>query len=749
MALGRPERTVLDLRRSDLRCRDQFSAAFIHEGGHVTTISTSAGRVSPYDLRVRRDVCPVPDWQPIPADSETRARLRSKLRTRLTISSVFLGIALGAPRADASITRIEITRVESPTFEGASFGEVGQYEKIVGRAFGEVDPNDSRNRVIADIRLAPRNARGTVEYSTDIYILRPMDRSAGNQRMFFEINNRGNNLSFGLMNSAPTAVVNDPTSVADSGNGFLMRQGYTIVLSGWDAGVTPGDGRQTLSVPTVRNPDGSPVVGPALEEFVIDNSTTMTGVLTYPTATMDKSQASLTVRVHYSDPPIPVPSAEWEYVNFSTIRLLPAGTPFQQGRLYEFTYPATDPILVGIGFAATRDLAAFFRRATRDSDGNANPLAGNVQFIYSFCASQPCRFLRDFLHLGFNEDEQGQRVFDGMLHWIGGASGGFFNYRFAQPGRTHRQHIGRWYPERQFPFANQVLNDPITGKTDGRLRRCLANGTCPKIFEVNSANEYWVKGSSLLHTDTRGNDLPDPPNVRFYLFSSLPHNVGVGPTGPGICQQPRNPLVANAGLRALLVALDEWVSTGREPPASRVPRRADGTLVAPLPQAVAGFPTISGVLYHGLMSTGDLFDYGNVFEQGILTTLPPFLMGSPYPVFVPKTDSLGNDIAGIRLPEVAVPVATYTGWGVRAAAFGGDDLCDAAGAMIPLRRTQAERLAASDPRPSLEELYGDHWGYVLRVTRSALSLFDQRLLLWDDVYQIFLQGARSRVLLDE
>lgn len=491
------------------------------------------------------------------------------------------------------------------------------------------------------------------------------------------------------------------------------------------------------------------IVGPALEEFVIDNSTTTMSVLTYPAATVDKSQASLTVRVHYADARTPVASGDWEYVNASTIRLLPAGTQFQQGRLYEFKYPATGARLVGLGFAATRDLAAFFRWGTTDEAGNLNPLAADIQFVYTFCFSQPCRFMHDFLHLGFNEDEQGQRVFDGILNWVGGASGGFFNYRFAQPGRTHRQRIGRQYPERQFPFANQVIFDPITGKTDGRLRRCLASGTCPKIFEANSANEYWVKAGSLLHTDTRGNDLPDPPNVRFYLFSSLPHSAGIGPTGPGICQQPRNPLVANAGLRALLVALDEWVSAGKEPPASQVPRRGDGTLVASLPQNVMGFPIIPGVTYSGLMTTGDLFDYGTAFDQGILTTLPPLLLGSPYPAFVPKTDINGNDIAGIRLPEIAVPLATYTGWGVRASAFAGDDLCDAAGAMIPLRRTQGERTAAGDPRPALEELYGDHWGYVLRVARSSLDLYQQRFMSWDDVYRTFAEAAGSNVLLDQ
>jgi hypothetical protein len=268
------------------------------------------------------------------------------------------------------------------------------------------------------------------------------------------------------------------------------------------------------------------------------------------------------------------------------------------------------------------------------------------------------------------------------LNWIGGGSGGFFNYRFAQPARTHRQHIGRWYPERQFPFANQVIFDPVTGKTDGRLAKCLATNTCPKIFEVNSENEYWVKGGSLLHTDTLGSDLADPPNVRFYFLSSLPH---AGAMGPGICTQARNPLLPNPILRALLVTLDECVSSGKEPPASRLPRRADGTLVPSLPQALVGFPDIPGVTYTGLMSTGDLFNFGLSFDDGILTVLPPLLLGSPYPVFVPTTDADGNDIAGIRLPDIAAPLATYSGWNLRAAAFARDDLCDAFGLEDRLR----------------------------------------------------------------
>ena len=309
--------------------------------------------------------------------------------------------------AEADVTRILITRVESPTFGGVSFGEVGQYEKLVGRAFGEVDPHDPRNAVIVDLTLAPRNVRGMVEYSTDIYILKPVDSNRGNHRLFFELGNRGNLLSFGRMNDFLT-VGNDPTTAADAGSGFLMREGYTVVTSGWDVSVAPGGGRQTITVPIAKNLDGSSIVGPALEEFAFDNATTIAGALAYPAATLDKSRASLTVRVHYTDPVDVIPATGWEYVNDRSIRLLPAGKPFEQSKLYEFTYTAKDPTVAGLGFAATRDVAAFLHRAAEDLEGSPNPLAGDVRFVYSLCNSQSCRFMHDFLQLGFNEDEHGQ-----------------------------------------------------------------------------------------------------------------------------------------------------------------------------------------------------------------------------------------------------------------------------------------------------------------------------------------------------
>jgi hypothetical protein len=656
-----------------------------------------------------------------------------------------LGILLlgSLQTASAEILRVEITSVQSPTFGGSAFGAAGQYEKLVGKAFGQIDPNDPRNSVITDVALAPRNLRGMVEYSMDIYILRPIEQSKRSGRVLFEINNGGSKLSFRYLNDSASGG-NDPTTAADAGIGFLMRQGYVIAWSGWDATVSSGNSNLTINVPVAKNLDGSSIVGPALEEFVIDNSTTLTGALTYPAATLDKSQTSLTVRNHYSDPPQTIAATDWEFVNAQSIRLLPPGTPFQSGTLYEFAYLATDPLVAGLGLAATRDFASYLRRGTVDGPATAFPLAGNPRFVYSFGVSQPARFMHDFLYLGFNEDEQGVRVFDGIFNWLAAGDGGFFNYRFAQPARTHRQHIGRFYPELQFPFTNQILTDPVSGQTDGRLRRCQMTDTCPKIFEANSANEYWAKAGSLLQTDSFGYDLnlDDAPDARLYLFSSLPHVAAVG---PGICQQNRNPLVAGPGLRALLVALDEWVSWAVEPPASQVPQRWKGTLVPSLPHESVGFPFVPGIKYNGLLHSGDLLNFGPSFSQGILTTVPPVVKGSAYPVLVPRTDADGNDVAGIRLPEIGAPLATYTGWALRAGPAA-DDGCDQFGQQVPFSQTQAERLAKGDPRLSIEERYQNHDGYVSAVRKATLRLVRRRFLLLEDAEQYLRTAEASNVL---
>jgi hypothetical protein len=654
--------------------------------------------------------------------------------------------------ADAHITRIEITSTESPTFEGRSFGEVGPYEKLRGRAYGEVDPEDPRNAVITDIELAPRNARGMVEYSMDIYILKPADLSRGNRKLVIDVNNRGDK-RFAQLNDSP--FMNDPTTAADAGAAFFMERGYALAWNGWDISASPGNDRLTITVPVARNAEGAAITGPSYEYITVNNATTTNYRLSYPAVTLGKNQATLTVKRLLNDPPTTVDPSGWEYIDERTIRLLPAGTAFEQSHIYEFTYTAMDPSVAGLGLAATRDFVSFLRHATADDRGVANPLSEHVQHTFSWAVSQPGRYLNDFQTLGFNEDEGGRRVIDGIQNWVAGGTGVALNYRFAQSARTERNRQNHFYPEGVFPFAYPAMRDPVSGKTAGRAERCLASETCPKVFEINSANEYWVKAGSLLHTDTAGHDLPDPDHVRFFLIAGAQHSRGSSVRG--LCQQSQNPTDAAPAMRALFVALDQWVTDGVAPPESRVPRVSDGTAVfaeprpasvtGVVPQAKLGFPSIPGVTYTGVVTTRRLFDFGPSFDEGIVTSVAPTFVGRPtYPSFVSKTDDDGNEVAGIRLPPVAAPVATTTGWALRRAEFGLDDGCEGAGQSIPLARTDAERRQVNDPRLSLEERYGTHAGYVRAVADAARNLRSERLLLDRDVERYIDEAESSDVL---
>ena len=654
--------------------------------------------------------------------------------------------------AEAHLIRIEIASIESPTFEGRSFGDVGPYEKLRGRAYGEVDPEDPRNAVITDIERPPRNANGMVEYSMDIYILKPVDLGRGNHNLVIDVNNRGGK-RFSRLNNSP--VTNDPTTAADAGEAFFMRRGYTLAWNGWDISARPGDDRLTITVPVARNPDGSTIAGPSYEYISVNNATTMTYALAYPAATLGKSEARLTVKRLLNDAPTTIAPSDWEYVDDRTIRLLPVGTAFAQSHIYEFTYTARDPLVAGLGLAATRDFVSFLRYATADDRGSANPLAEDVQHTFTWAVSQPGRYLNDFQTLGFNEDENGRRVLDGIQNWVAGSSGVALNYRFAQTARTERNRQNHFYPEGVFPFAYPVTHDRVSGRSGGRAERCMESDTCPKVFEINSANEYWVKAGSLLHTDTAGNDLPDPDHVRFFLIAGAQH--GGGSSARGMCQQPRNPTDPAPAMRALFVALEQWVAEGVRPPESRVPRVSDGTAVfaeslpttvtGVVPQSELGFPIIPGVTYTGVVTTRHLFDFGPSFDEGIVTqVLPTFVNRPTYPSFVSRTDEDGNEVAGIRLPPVAAPVATTTGWALRRAGFGLDDGCEGAGQSIPLARTEADRREAGDPRVSLEERYGTHAGYVQAVAAAARRLMSERFLLEGDVQRYIDEAENSDVL---
>ncbi len=680
-----------------------------------------------------------------------------------------LAALFSASPADARITRIEIdtTRSQSPTFGGFSWPGVGQYEKVVGKAFGEVNPNDRQNRVIVDIEFAPRNARGNVEYAFNFYILKPIDLKKGARKMMYEPPNRGGKTwaALGRVTVDPGANGDDPGSAITNptvlANSFLMPRGYTIAWSGWENIDTLDNAafNSTASFPIARNLDGSAITGPSYE-YIVVGAAAASVALSYAAATLDKTRATLTHRVHLNDAQQVIPASGWSY-NAAGTAISLAGGSFVANDIYEFAYTAKNPKVNGLGFAAVRDWMEFLRYERRDDYNNANPLARHIKHVYTEISSQPGRLLNDLRHLGFNETESGRKAFDGHMQWIAAGNGINMNYRFSQSGRTERNRQNHLYIEGRFPFANVTTHDPITRETDSRYKSCERTDTCPLGVEIYSANEYWVKSASLLHTTPDGTkDLPDSKFTRNYFMSSMRHGTAATPGGiagtppsRGLCQQSDNPLNSAPVQRALFIALDEWATEDRNPPRSRVPKLRDGTLAPPLPQSGMGFPNIPSpfadspgplVTYTGLKTTRYHFDYGlNFYETGVATVNPPaFPFTTPsyqddarngpiYPSFIPKTDGDGNDIAGVRLPDVTVPLATYTGWALRRGVQANDG-CEAAGQFIPFAKTEVDRAKTNDPRPSVEARYKTFADYHGKVRSALEQMVSDRLLLCED-----------------
>ena len=654
------------------------------------------------------------------------------------------------------ITKIVINTAtsEAVTFGGASFGSVGQYQKIRGTVFGQLDPNDARNAVIADMALAQKDpATRAVPYSMDFFILKPVDSSKGNHKIFYEVNNRGSKLFSGFNQSGGG---NNPTTASDAGSAFLMNQGYTLVWSGWDGATASNSNADIMHInlPLAKAADGSALTGPSYEYIVNDNATTKSFQTYYNTATTDTSKATLTMKNYLTDTPTVIASSGWSWTSANTIALA-GGAAFQQSWIYELKFTAMDPYVSAIGLAATRDFLSFLRNESKDSVGTANPLAGDVKRVVAWSLSQPARMMNDYLWLGFNQDLGGRKVFDGVFNWIGGGNGLGINYRFAQTGRTERNRQNHLNVEAVFPFSYTTTTDPLTGKTDGRNVRCTATGTCPLIMNIFSGNEYWVKAGSTLTTDpVTGKDVVEPANVRNYSVAGAQHggasapNTVVGATSFGACAQVGSGVESNPLLRALWVDLDEWIG-GTAPPPSAVASIDKGTAVfaipgafsmlgiGTVPQASLGYPTIPKALYSGLVTVRNVWDFGAAFSAGVLNTYPGAATGKFYPNSVPKVDIDGNDIPGIRLPEVVAPVATNSGWALRAAAFGakadGTDGCEAGGQSIVFAPTKAARDAIGDPRLSLDERYGNRAGLVAARTAAANALLGKRLLLQADV----------------
>lgn len=656
---------------------------------------------------------------------------------RLAVALVLLGLA--APPAAARIVRIQIDRIE-PFAGGQEFGATGSYVRLAGVARGELDPRSPLNAVIVNLDRAGRNARGLVEYEVEFYIMRPTDVARGNGRILYEVTNRGRKFLLHWLHEAPATspgAVNDPATARDAGNGFAFRQGYTIVWSGWDPGAPRANGGLVVRVP-VATDNGVPIVRTIREEFVFGTRvpvTRLTAPLGYEAATPEPGWGRLTVRAREADAPREIPTSGWAYADARSIKLVPDGTPFAPGVIYDFSYPAKNPGVLGIGYAATRDLVSFLRYEGADSAGNTNPIAlggtgGGVTGALALGISQSGRYLRDHIELGFNQDEAGRKVFDGVLAHIAGVGKLFDNYEFGQPDRTNTQPEDHHFPENAFPFAHAALRDPVTGRTGGLLR---GDGFDPLVMEVNTSTEYWQKGASLLHTDPRGTtDIEIPKTVRLYMIAGTQHGgrAGLAAT-PGNCAQPRNPHNPMPVLRALLVALDQWVTRAIEPPPSRVPTLAAGTLAPP---ARIEFPSIPGV--SAPRAGNHLVLFGDWVN-------PRHVDGSAYTPLVSRVAGDGNEVAGVRLPAIAVPLGTYTGWNLYRAPYPEGELCDRDGTYVPFARTRAEREAKADPRPSLEERYSTHARYVERVSEAVRDLVRARLLLPEDAARYVDAAART------
>ena len=617
---------------------------------------------------------------------------------------------------------LEIEKVE-PLADGAPFGEAGAYERVIAVARGEVDPAASGNRGIALIDKAPRNAAGKVEYATSVFILRPKDSSRGNGRILYEVNNRGRKMLFGNIADGPQGV-NDPKTLADLGNAFPLRRGYTIVWSGWDPDAPRANMGLALTAPVATN-NGQPIVQTVREEWV---SGTRIGVLeafklSHEAATLEQPRARLTVRERADDEPRELPLNQWSFIDARSIRLRD-GAKAQPGFLYEFHYEAKNPKVQGLGFAATRDVVSWLRHSPDAVKATGRPMTHALAIGFS----QAGRYLRNHISEGFNRDEQGRRVFDGIHSHIAGVGRVFYNTPFAQPARTNTQHEDHGFPENEFPFSTATQSDPLTGKTGSLFR---GDGSDPLLIETNTSTEYWQKGASLLHTDPLGTrDIALPENSRVYMVAGTQHGGRAGATtDPGPNLNPRNPHNPMPAIRALLVALDEWVVSGKAPPPSQVPTLAAGTLVEP---DKTGFPAVPGAAI--VRTTNTVSPPGDWVK--------PVAGDKVYRTLVSKVDADGNEVAGIRLPDIAVPLATYTGWNEYKPPYPKGEIADRDGSCLPLPVDKAAREASGDPRLSIAERYRDGADYVAKVQAVVTELMADRLLLAEDAER-YLDRARK------
>jgi hypothetical protein len=626
-------------------------------------------------------------------------------------------MAVAPPPARAEVTRIEVLRRED-VLGGKAFGSVGPYEKIVGKAHFAVDPKNPRNAVIADVGLAPKNAQGKVEFSSDIYIIKPKDPARGNGVAVFDMVNRGGKALLRVFNRATASP--DPTTEAEFGDGYLLNQGYTLVMTGWQFDVGEGKGLVGFDAP-IATDKGKPLTGWVRMWFLsnqpvpaFEYAGTSYNTKAYPPLDLNSTHYRLTEREGTYAPARIIPRDEWQFARVENGAPVPDPNwihlklGMKPGITYEVAYETKNPPIAGLGLAAIRDMASALK--------NDPSAVAPARYAYIFGSSQTGRGIRHLIYEGFTLDEKERKAFDGALVQTGATGYGSFNQRFAQPNE-----LGS-FTQTKFPFLYKKTVDPVTGREDGMGARIPA-GLEPKLMLVDSGSEYWDRGrvAALRHTSPDGRqDVEDAPNVRVYLLAGTRHGSGSFPPNDNGGQFKENTNEYRWAQRGLLAALDAWVRQGTAPPASRHPKLSDGTLVA---RDKLEFPAIPGVKWPARVPGGYRSDVAG--PDAALAFM------------VSKVDADGNDVGGIRLPEQAVPLATLTGWQFRSERIGSPDLLLAmAGAYIPFPPTRADRERTKDPRLSIEERYSTRAGYLEKIRESAAALARERYILAEDIAAI-------------
>lgn len=666
--------------------------------------------------------------------------------------STFLGL-LGflAPCAQAEVDRVEITS-RADVLDGKPFGHAGAYEKIVGKVYFKVRPRDAANRAIVDLDKAPRNAEGQVEFSSDLYILRPKDPARARGSLLLEIPNRGSKGIIRLFQGGKPTL--DSTTEEEFGDSFLLRRGVTVVWIGWQFDVRNETGLMRLTAPVARGAGGKSITGLLRSDFVVSAKldqhplghaiTGTIGGAEYPVSNPGDPVNVLTVRDAPLAPRQVIPRNQWQFARLADGKIQPDSRSivlqggFQPGKIYEVVYRVNDPVVSGLGFAAVRDLASYFKHDVA--------AVAPADRVYALGISQSGRFLRHFLAQGFNADEAGRRAYDGMLIHVAGAGIGSFNHRFAQPSRDAQPTTALFYPTDLFPFADTPQRDPKSGRRAGLLDRARAARVVPRIFYTNTSYEYWSRAASLIHTSPDGaRDLPPLEDVRIYFLTGLQHFTGPFPPSRGnnpalLARFLQNPNPVRWYWRALFVNLDAWVKDNVMPPASIFPRLDQGTLVA---RERLAFPKIPDAAPPQRMQAAPRLDFGPQWAQGIISREPP-RVGESFPVFLPQVDPDGNDRGGVRLPQLVVPLATYTGWNFRDSAAGmPGERVSFLGSYFPFAKTKRDREQSGDPRLSIEERYRSREDYLERFSAAAATLRDDRFLLPEDVEPLVRRGAEE------